>query len=269
MEQMKKLGFLGYGNMASAIAEGLVKQGLIESANVYAYDPAAERSAAATKNGFVVCASAQALAAAVDTLVLAVKPQMMDSALQDLAPGLSQDTRVISIAAGISIDFIQKHLDPAQHILRVMPNTPALAQAGAAAIAPSAQCTADDTAVTKAIFEAVGIAEIVEEKDIDAVTGLSGSGPAYFFYMVECMVKAGVKEGLDADTATRLAGQTLLGAGKLLQSSSDSAATLREKVTSKGGTTAAALAQFRADDFADVIQRAVHAATERSKELGA
>ena len=197
MEQMKKLGFLGYGNMASAIAEGLVKQGLIEAANVYAYDPSAERSAAATKNGFVVCASAQALAAAVDTLVLAVKPQMMDSALQELAPGLSQDTRVISIAAGISIDFIQKHLDPAQRILRVMPNTPALAQAGAAAIAPSAQCTADDTAVTKAIFEAVGIAEIVEEKDIDAVTGLSGSGPAYFFYMVECMVEAGIKEGLE------------------------------------------------------------------------
>ena len=263
------LGFLGYGNMGSAILEGLIRQSVVSAKHAVVYDPAPERAAAAEHLGVAVAASAEALAAAVDTLVLAVKPQTMETALKECAPGLRPSTLTISIAAGISIAYLQTRLGSDRRVIRVMPNTPALVQSGAAALAPSPNCTEEDVAAARTIFEAVGIARIVEEKDIDAVTALSGSGPAYFFYMVECLVKAGVAEGLNEDTATDLAAQTLLGAGCLLQASSDSAAALREKVTSKGGTTEAALNQFRADGFEDVILAGVRAAAARSRELGA
>ncbi len=150
-----------------------------------------------------------------------------------------------------------------------MPNTPALVQAGAAGIALGANCGEEDATTVRAIFGAIGMAAVVEESDIDAVTALSGSGPAYFFYLVECLVKAGIAQGLSAEVATQLATQTLFGAGKLLVESGESAATLRQRVTSKGGTTEAALRQFEADGFETVVAAAVAAAAQRSKELGA
>ncbi|HNT89464.1 MAG TPA: pyrroline-5-carboxylate reductase, partial [Candidatus Hydrogenedentes bacterium] len=199
----------------------------------------------------------------------AVKPQIMNEALQEARKGVKPDILVISIAAGISIAFIRERLGDNVRIVRVMPNTPAMVNAGAAGIALGANCTGDDAAVARTIFEAVGVAEIVQEKDLDVVTALSGSGPAYFFYMVECLVNAAVNEGLREEQATRLAAQTLMGAGKLLASSGESAATLRERVTSKGGTTEAALRCMREERFADIVGKAVRAAAARSRELGA
>ena len=263
------LGFLGYGNMGSAILEGLIQQVVVSPKQVAIYDPAPERRIEAEKLGVAIAESAAGLAARTDVLVLAVKPQAMGAALKDLGDSLGADALVISIAAGISIAYLQERLGTDRRVIRVMPNTPALVKAGAAGFALSATCTEGDAQTARTIFESIGMADQVDEGDIDAVTALSGSGPAYFFYMVESLVKAAVAEGLNEAVATKLAGQTLLGAGMLLRASGDSAAILREKVTSKGGTTEAALRRFGEKGFEDVIAAGVHAAAERSRELGA
>ena len=157
----------------------------------------------------------------------------MDDALEQIKPGLAPRTPIVSIAAGISIAFITKRLGPEYRIVRVMPNTPALVHAGAAGIALGPNCTGGDEQIARAIFEAIGVVEVVDEKLIDAVTALSGSGPAYFFYVVECLVKAAQQHGLTEKQATTLAAQTLLGSGLLLRESGESAATLRERVTQR------------------------------------
>ena len=263
------IGFLGYGNMGQAILEGLIRTGVMRPAQATVYDVAPACCEAAIRLGVRVAASEAALAQDCDTLVLAVKPQMMAQALEAARPGVRPGLRVVSIAAGISIRFLQERLGPGVRVIRVMPNTPALVGVGAAGIALAADCTDVDRAVARVLFEAVGIAVFVAEKDLDAVTALSGSGPAYFFHMVECMTQAAVAEGLDMDTAARLATQTLLGAGTLLAGSGEAAATLRQKVTSKGGTTEAALRHLAEGGFPELIGGAIRAAAARSRELGA
>ena len=186
-----------------------------------------------------------------------------------MKPHLQAKTLVVSIAAGTGIRTIQDGLGSDVRVIRVMPNTPALAQAGAAGIAPSENCAAEDVATAKTIFEAVGIAEIVSEGDIDAVTALSGSGPAYFFAFVEALIKGATAEGLDEEVARRLAAQTLYGAGCLLLASGEAPEDLRRKVTSPGGTTEAALNQFQSDGLDSVVAAAVRAAAERGRELDA
>jgi len=262
------VGFLGYGNMGSAILKGLLAQSTIRAAQARAYDPEPGRCEAARAAGAVLCASPEDLAASSDVLVLAVKPQSMDSALAPVRAALRPDTLIISIAAGIAIAKLQACLGPGRRIVRVMPNTPALVRAGAAGIALSPNCTPADEAVALEIFGSIGIAVTVKEEDIDVVTALSGSGPAYFFYLAECLAEAAQSEGLDPEVSVRLAAQTLYGAGKLLFESGESAAVLRARVTSKGGTTEAALNQFRADGLAKVIRAGVRAAAVRSRELG-
>lgn len=262
------IGFLGYGNMGSAILEGLLAQRVVQAAQARAYDPEPARCEAARAAGAVVCASPEDLAAESDVLVLAVKPQTMDAALAPIRSALRPDTLIISIAAGIALAKLQACLGPERRMVRVMPNTPALVKAGAAGLALSANCTPADEAVALEIFGSIGIAVTVNEEDIDTVTALSGSGPAYFFYLAECLAEAAQSEGLDPEVSVRLAAQTLYGAGKLLFESGESAAVLRARVTSKGGTTEAALNQFRADGFAEVIRAGVRAAAARSRELG-
>lgn len=262
------IGFLGYGNMGSAILEGLIEAGTISGKYAAAYDPDPDRMLAAEALGATVATSPQALTGMSDILVLAVKPQMMDAALKDARAGMRPGALVISIAAGISIKFLQDRLGDSARIVRVMPNTPALVNAGAAGIALGRHCTAEDAETARTIFESIGIAEIVDEPLIDVVTALSGSGPAYFFHMAECLVAAAVAEGLDEAKAARLAAQTLLGAGKLLINSGESAATLRQRVTSKGGTTEAALQTLREQNFSAIVAKAVHAAAARARELG-
>jgi len=269
MDGAGTIGFLGYGNMGAAILEGLIEAGRHTGKHTVVYDPSPARRAAAEAVGAELAETPAELAADCDTLVLAVKPQVMDEALQTFEGQPRMPRRAISIAAGISIRTIQARLGDAVHVIRVMPNTPALVSAGAAGIALGPGCDGTDAEVARAMFESIGIAVMVEERDMDAVTALSGSGPAYFFRLVECLVKAAVAEGLDAATASRLAGQTLLGAGKLLKASGETPEVLRQRVTSKGGTTEAALRSFEQDGLEAMVRAAVSAAAARSRELGA
>lgn len=263
------LGFLGFGNMGSALLEGIIKRGVVDPAQAAVYEPDPERCAAAGKLGAAVTANAAELAEISNTLLLAVKPQMMDTALQEMQAGLHSEILYISIAAGISIARLRESLGQDARIIRVMPNTPALVEAGAAGIAPGPGCSPRDIETAKAIFHAVGSAEMVEEPDIDTVTALSGSGPAYFFYLVECLIQAAMEEGLDEGVATRLATQTFNGASKLLSTGGESAGVLRARVTSKGGTTEAALNAMKDNGFEDIVRAAVRAAAARSRALGA
>jgi len=262
------LGFLGFGNMGSAILEGLVKLRVWPAERARVYDPSEARQAEARSLGVGLAESPQALAADSDVLVLAVKPQVMGEALDEIKDSVKPGALAISIAAGVSIGFIRNKIGGPARVVRVMPNTPCLAHAGAAGIALGPGCTEEDQTLVGTLFDTIGMSVVVEEKDLDAVTEVSGSGPAYFFYLVECLTKAGIEEGLKEEVARALAAQTLYGAGRLLHSSEDDAAELRRKVTSPGGTTAAALAQYEADDLAGVVRRAVKAAADRSRELG-
>jgi pyrroline-5-carboxylate reductase len=261
-------GFLGYGNMARALIEGLCARGLARADAICIHDTDPARADAARAAGLRVAGDAAGLARDADVLVLAVKPQQMDAALAPLLPGFDPRTLVVSIAAGVTLGRLAGHFGTGARLVRVMPNTPALVGAGAAGIALGDQCTADDRARVVAMFEAVGVAEVVPESALDAVTALSGSGPAYFFRMVECLTEAAVGEGLEPQAAARLAAQTLLGAGRLLAESGEAPGALRERVTSKGGTTAAALDSLGRDGFQAVVGRAVAAAAARSRELG-
>lgn len=262
------LGFLGYGNMGSAILEGLLGQHVINSSHAVIYDPEPARVEAALRLGVDTADTPGELARKSDFLLLAVKPQTMEAALEQVRPGLRPETLLITIAAGLSTAWFEQRLGAGLRIARVMPNTPALVQAGASGIALSAACTPADREVVRRVFESIGVAEFVPESAIDAVTALSGSGPAYFFYMVECLVAAAVAEGLEESLARRLATQTLYGAGALLKTSDEPPAELRAKVTSKGGTTEAAIKHFQANGLQDLVSGAVRAAAARSRELG-
>ncbi|NLN94539.1 MAG: pyrroline-5-carboxylate reductase [Candidatus Hydrogenedens sp.] len=262
------IGFLGFGHMGEAIAAGMLRQGIVTAEQLLACDPDEARIAAAEALAIKAVSSGEELIKNCDTLLLAVKPQMMEEALAPLFCALRPGLRVISVMAGISIARLQQFFGTEARILRVMPNTPALSGAGAAGLAPGDNCDEADIAFASAIFESVGIVEVLPESLLDGVTALSGSGPAYFFYMTECLIEAAVNRGVPEEVAARLAAQTLFGAGKLLVESGEGPDLLRERVTSKGGTTFAALESMREADFAAVIHNAFEAAEKRSRELG-
>ena len=263
------IGFIGFGNMGGAILAGLIERGVASQKHAVVFDPCEERRFDAERLGIALADTPEEVVAQADILVIAVKPQQFEDALGSLADSIGENMLVVSIMAGVSLDGIRKVLHRARRVVRVMPNLPVVANAGASAIALSGGCTEDDKTIVRAMFEAIGIAEFVEEDKMDAITALSGSGPAYFFYMVECLTKAAEAQGLSYSVAERLASQTLLGAGLLVTQSEESATSLREQVTSKGGTTHAALEAFRERDFEGVIKAGIDAATARSKELGA
>ena len=254
--------------MGRAIANGLIENAAIAADRVAVFDVETDKQQQARNLGAKVYNSPEALASACDVLVLAVKPQTMNDALVQIKPGLAPSTLIVSIAAGISITYIAKRLGEATRVVRVMPNTPAMVNAGAAGIALGKNCTPEDEKIACAIFEGIGVVECVDESLIDAVTALSGSGPAYFFYVVECLIKAAQQHGLTEKQATTLAAQTFLGSGFLLRQSGENAATLRERVTSKGGTTEAALRAFREKGLEEALAAGVQAAVSRAKELG-
>ncbi len=260
-----RLQFLGGGKMAEALVGGLLSAGWAAPDQLAVVERYPERRDY-LKTSVPGLGVADAPLAATPTLV-AVKPQDIDEALtslRGLVPG-----RVLSIAAGITTARLEAALDPGTVVVRCMPNTPALVGKGASAIAGGTLAEADDLDWAASILEAVGIVERVDEPAIDAVTGLSGSGPAYVFLLAELLADAGVAEGLEPDAAIRLANQTVIGAARLLDESHQEPASLRANVTSPGGTTAAGLASFAADDLAAVVERAVRAAAARSRELGA
>lgn len=263
-----RIGFFGFGNMGEAIARGLIDTNTAAASDLAVYDIDESRCAVARGMGAEAKTSAESLAGSCECLILAVKPQQMVATLDAIKSAVPETALVISIAAGISIAFLEDALGAERRIIRVMPNTPAMVRAGASAFALSDGCNEADAALASRLFGAIGVCEQVPETAMDVVTALSGSGPAYFFYMVECMANAAASHGLPQDQAARLAAQTLLGSGKLLTESGELASALRERVTSKGGTTEAALRTLREKGFGATIQAAIDAAAARSRVLG-
>ncbi len=202
-----------------------------------------------------------------DNYLLAVKPQLVPNICQELSN--SDPLRVMSIAAGVTIASIESQLTSQTAVLRIMPNTPSMVREGMSAIAPGSFATSEDLDWASSILSAVGEVVIVNESTLDAVTGLSGSGPAYLFFLAEAMTQAGINNGLDPTVADILTRQTLLGASTLLAKSGTSPEELRASVTSPNGTTAAAISELQSNDFLSLINKAISAATDRSKELGA
>ena len=264
-----QLGIIGAGHMAEALLRGAVGANVIDRSAVLAADPSLDRRRLLTSDLGITCVEDNASAAACRRVLLAVKPQVMEAVLADIAPAVDAAATVISIAAGIRTAFIRDRLGGKGRIVRVMPNTPMLVGAGAAALCVGAGADESDLTWAERLFAACGSTVRVTEPMIDAVTAVSGSGPAYFFYLVEAMVEAGLAEGLSADTALALAVQTCTGAGRLLAESGEKPEVLRARVTSPNGTTQAAIEALDAAGVKDALVAAVRRAAERSRELGA
>lgn len=266
---MKQLGFIGGGNMATAIIAGALRGGYCGAADVTVSEPDAERQRALREMGVEATWDNAAVARSAATLVLAVKPQMMSDALASLRGAFDpRRSRVISIAAGTRIASIAADLPAGARIIRVMPNTPLLVGAGMSVLCAGSGVSPADLQVATALFAASGQTLTLPEEAFDAVTAVSGSGPAYVFLLAEAMAEAGRREGLPEAAAAQLARQTIAGAGAMLAQSADTAAELRRKVTSPGGTTAAAVAALEAGGFGDLLARAIAAASARGRELG-
>jgi pyrroline-5-carboxylate reductase len=264
-----KITFLGGGNMASALIGGLARQGFA-MAGIQVVEPVAEaRERLAASFGVRCAAAVDAAAMDCDALVLAVKPQAMKEALAPVAAHLSRQV-VISIAAGLRLADIGRWLGDYRRLVRTMPNTPALVGAGVTGLYADPSVDAEGRAMAEKILGAVGTTLwIADEAKMDAVTAVSGSGPAYVFYFIEALDAAAREFGFDEAAARQLAVETFVGASKLAAASSEPVAVLRQRVTSKGGTTEAALDSFAGDAIAAAIARGVRAAESRGRELGA
>ncbi len=264
-----KIGFIGGGQMAEALIKGLLDKGMATEDTLSASDPSqARREHLSKQYGIRVWERNQPVLEFSNVLILAVKPQVMKIVLDDIAASVTESHILISIAAGISTAYLEKGLPGHARVIRVMPNTPALVQKGAAALCKGTKASKQDLEVALAIFDSVGEAVVVPESMMDAVTGLSGSGPAYVFQFIQAMVDGGVLEGLPRDIAQRLAVQTVLGAAEMCKRSGKNPAELTAMVTSPGGTTIQGIYEMERDGFRGSVMAAVSAATARSKELG-
>jgi pyrroline-5-carboxylate reductase len=265
----KRVGFVGGGNMGEALIRGLLAAGQVPPEHIAATDVRAERTAElARRFGITAHADNARLVREADVVILAVKPQIVAAVLGEVAPAVTARHLLISIAAGVSTASIRAALGRDARIIRVMPNTPALVLQGAAAIARGRGLAPDDVATAEEIFGAVGRAVVLDEEQMDAVTGLSGSGPAYVAIVIEALADGGVRVGLDRATAMTLATQTVLGAARLLADTGMHPGALKDMVSSPGGTTIAGIAALEEGGIRSALIRAVERATERSRELG-
>jgi pyrroline-5-carboxylate reductase len=265
----QRIGFVGAGNMAAALLEGLLRAGPWKAEQIQITDVEAAKAARlSSQHRVIAAADTRALASWASVLILAVKPQSMAAALAQCAPSISRDALVVSVAAGVRCATIAAALPGGTRIVRAMPNTPALVGAGATAVALSATATSRDRELALQLFDAVGRTVIVDETHMDAVTGLSGSGPAYVMVVIEALADGGVRAGLPRDTAMLLATHTVLGAAQLLLQSGDHPAEWKDRVMSPGGTTSAGLEAIEAGRLRHTLGRAVQKATQRSRELG-
>lgn len=269
MEEKFRLSVLGYGNMGQAIVGGLIKKGIITPDRIAVYDPEEEKQKTAKEMGINVVSSPDFLLNESKILLIAVKPQVLRDALYPLKNKVDESIVLVSIVAGVPIEFYKRFFStPTLKIIRTMPNTPALVGCGITGICLSSECSDNEVKVAEAIFSAVGEVVFVAEPQIDIITAISGSGPAYFFYLCEGLIRAGEALGLSREIAFKLAVNTLYGAGMLAKNSGESPETLRMKVTSKGGTTERAINYFGSRDFWDIVKEAVTSAYLRAKELG-
>ena len=265
----KKIGFVGAGNMAEAMMKGLLHSGVSKPQNVVASDVRKDRL------GFIkelfdvsVCEKNEDAVDQADIVVLAVKPQILEPVLLDLADHLDTSKLIISIAAGVSLATIESHLKKDLRLIRAMPNIAALVLESATAICPGKHASQEDLKLAKAVFDSVGRTVTIEEGLMDAVTGLSGSGPAYLFLIIDALADAGVKVGLSRHNALTLSAQTVLGAAKLLIETGEHPGRLKDLVTSPGGTAIAGLHTLEEGGLRTTLMNAVEVATRRSGELG-
>jgi pyrroline-5-carboxylate reductase len=264
-----RFAFLGGGNMAEALVQGLLTGLNVAPTHSMATDILPERQRYLHDTyGIVTLADNPQAVRDSQVVTLAVKPQTLPKVLADIAPVMTSDKLVISIAAGIPLRTLQQALGPDRRVIRVMPNTPALVLAGAAGISPGKAATPQDIAIVERIFNAVGRAVVVSDDMMDAVTGLSGSGPAFIFALIEGLSDGGVLAGLSRQTATMLAAQTVLGAAKMVLETGKHPGELKDMVTSPAGTTIAGMRVLETGSLRGVMMEAVLQATERSAALG-
>lgn len=264
-----RIGFLGAGKMATALARGWLQAGLVSADHLVASDPLPHARQAFTHDTKAVSVEDnRQVVTRSDVLVLAIKPQSMAALLAEIRPALTAKHLVISIAAGVSLSQLASALGEGRRLIRVMPNTPCLVGASASGYAAAPSATAADLALVDRLLGSVGIAFALPEKLLDAVTGLSGSGPAYVFVLIEALSDGGVRMGLPRDVATHLAAQTVFGAAKMLLETEQHPAALKDQVASPGGTTIAGLHALERAGFRAALIDAVEAATLRSAELG-
>lgn len=261
-------GFIGAGKMATALVQGMLRAGVVEPGQVIASDPyPSAREALKALSGVAVTASNAEVARRSDVLVLAVKPQGMAAVLEELSAVVTGDHLVVSIAAGVPLAALQSGIGPDARLVRVMPNTPALVGEGAAGYCLGPNTTPEDDATVRLCLGAVGRALAVPETMIDAVTGLSGSGPAFVYVLIEALADGGVRVGLPRDAALTLAAQTVLGAARMVLETGMHPGVLKDQVTSPGGTTIAGLHALERGGLRGAMIDAVEAATQRAREL--
>jgi pyrroline-5-carboxylate reductase len=264
----KKIAFLGGGNMAEALIKGMLSADVAKSRQLVVTDTSPARLDYLKKYNIDLAKSNQEAVQQAEIVLLCVKPQVMDAVLAEIAGVADSSKLVISIAAGITIERMEKALTAGPRVIRVMPNTPALVLSGAAGLAKGSSATNEDMELAQEIFSAVGRAVVVDEKLMDAVTGLSGSGPAFVFTVIEALSDAGVKVGIPRPLALELAAQTVFGSAKMVLDTKEHPAKLRDMVTSPGGTTIAGMHELEKGKLRAVLMNAVEAATNRSRELG-
>lgn len=265
-----RIAFIGAGKMATALAKGLVGGAVAAAESITASDPspAALDAFAAALPGCQTAQDNTAAVASASIVILAIKPQCLPDVLKEIRSAIDGDMLVISIAAGFPLRRLAEGLPGGTRIVRVMPNTPALVGRGASAFSRGEHASTEDGQTTARLLAAVGIAHEVPEPLLDAVTGLSGSGPAFVYTVIEAMIDAGVRAGVPRAIAADLAIQTVAGAAQMVIETGDHPAALRNAVTSPGGTTAAGLAELERLGLRAALDAAIAAATEKSKELG-
>lgn len=268
----KKIGIIGLGNMGGAIVNGLVKSGSVKRNMLFGLDTDLNKCRVAKKRlGISIAGSIKEISSRADIILIAVKPQDINPVLNGLAKGKvlfeEKGKLIISIAAGIKTARIEKALGGRPRVVRVMPNTPAMVGEGISAVCKGRYATAKDVKVTDEIFSSVGETANISEKYFDLVTAVSGSGPAYFFYLKEALIEAAVRLGMDKSMAKKLVSKTAFGAAKLLMVSGYGPEALRQRVTSKGGTTERAMKVFEHSGMKGIVEKAVIAAAKRSREL--
>ncbi len=265
-----EIGLIGAGQMATALARGFVEAGVIKAGSIRASDPVAAAREAFARDvpGVNVGDDNVSIVKRADVVLLAVKPQQMTDVLAGICDAVPPDALVVSIAAGITLERLAAGLAQGQRIVRVMPNTPCLIGRGASCFSLGSHATKTDAENVATLFSAVGAAFEVPESLLDAVTGLSGSGPAFVYSMIEAMSEGGVNGGLPPKLAAELAARTAAGAAEMVLNTGETPAVLRDRVTSPGGTTQAGLTVLKEQHFHDAVVDAVTAATRRSAELG-
>jgi len=264
----RPIGIIGCGNMGSALVRGMIDSHFRPASDLIIWDIDQEKRKQLVKSGVCEAESSQDLVSRTTTVLLAVKPQQMNDVLSDIRPHLKEQSLIISIAAGIQIGWIKKRLNETVKVIRAMPNTPAVLCKGISAIAGDSSVGDIEFNHAELLFRSVGGVVRVPEEWMDAVTAISGSGPAYFFYLMQRMIEVGVELGLSDEVARKLVLSTAIGAGAMIGQAGDPG-NLRKQVTSKGGTTEAAFQVFEKEGLDEILAKGIRAAARRAKEMSA